>query len=45
MLGGIFEKNDIEGRSQAFNQKIITTRMFTHTGQRRGDVFAESSLY
>ena len=24
--------------------KVITTRMFTHTGPRRGDVFAESSF-
>ena len=24
--------------------KIMTTRMFTHTGPRRGDVFAESSF-
>ena len=24
--------------------KILTTRMFTHTGPRRGDVFAESSF-
>ena len=30
--------------AEAFNQKIITTRMFTHTGPRRGDVFAESSF-
>ena len=24
--------------------KVMTTRMFTHTGPRRGDVFAESSF-
>ena len=24
--------------------KVVTTRMFTHTGPRRGDVFAESSF-
>ena len=24
--------------------KVITTRMFTHTGPRRGDVFAESTF-
>ena len=30
--------------SQAFNLHTITTRMFTHTGPRRGDVFAESSF-
>ena len=29
---------------EAFGMKIITTRMFTHTGPRRGDVFAESSF-
>lgn len=29
---------------EAFNMKILTTRMFTHTGPRRGDVFAESSF-
>ena len=37
---------DLIGRyhAEAFNQKVITTRMFTHTGPRRGDVFAESSF-
>ena len=37
---------DLIGRyhAEAYNQKIITTRMFTHTGPRRGDVFAESSF-
>ena len=30
--------------AEAYNQKILTTRMFTHTGPRRGDVFAESSF-
>lgn len=29
---------------EAFNLKILITRMFTHTGPRRGDVFAESSF-
>ena len=28
----------------AFKLKILITRMFTHTGPRRGDVFAESSF-
>ncbi len=37
---------DLIGRfhAQAYGQKVITTRMFTHTGPRRGDVFAESSF-
>ncbi len=37
---------DLIGRfhAEAYDQKIITTRMFTHTGPRRGDVFAESSF-
>jgi GDP-mannose 4,6-dehydratase len=30
--------------SEAYNMKVLTTRMFTHTGPRRGDVFAESSF-
>ena len=30
--------------AEAYQQKILTTRMFTHTGPRRGDVFAESSF-
>ena len=29
---------------EAFKLKVLTTRMFTHTGPRRGDVFAESSF-
>tara|TARA_B100001121_G_scaffold294632_1_gene298297 strand:- start:461 stop:1438 length:978 start_codon:yes stop_codon:yes gene_type:complete len=29
---------------EAYNIKTLTTRMFTHTGPRRGDVFAESSF-
>lgn len=29
---------------EAYNLKTITTRMFTHTGPRRADVFAESSF-
>lgn len=37
---------DLIGRyyAEAFNMRIMTTRMFTHTGPRRGDVFAESSF-
>jgi GDPmannose 4,6-dehydratase len=37
---------DLIGRfhAEAYNQKIMTTRMFTHTGPRRGDVFAESTF-
>ena len=30
--------------AEAYGQKVITTRMFTHTGPRRGDVFAESTF-
>lgn len=30
--------------AEAYNQKVLVTRMFTHTGPRRGDVFAESSF-
>ena len=29
--------------AEAYKMKIMTTRMFTHTGPRRGDVFAASS--
>ena len=29
---------------EAYNLKILTTRMFTHTGPRRSDFFAESSF-
>lgn len=37
---------DLIGRfyAEAYNMRVITTRMFTHTGPRRGDVFAESSF-
>lgn len=37
---------DLIGRfyGQAYNMKVMTTRMFTHTGPRRGDVFAESTF-
>ena len=37
---------DLVGRfhAEAYGQKVLTTRMFTHTGPRRGDVFAESSF-
>jgi len=37
---------DLVGRyhAEAFGQKVMTTRMFTHTGPRRGDVFAESTF-
>lgn len=30
--------------AEAFNMTIMSTRMFTHTGPRRGDVFAESTF-
>ncbi|SBS25439.1 GDP-6-deoxy-D-mannose reductase [Marinomonas aquimarina] len=30
--------------AEAYGQKCMSTRMFTHTGPRRGDVFAESSF-
>ncbi len=30
--------------AEAYGQKIVTTRMFTHTGPRRGDIFAESTF-
>jgi len=37
---------DLLGRyhAEAYGQKVIITRMFTHTGPRRGDVFAESTF-
>jgi GDP-mannose 4,6-dehydratase len=37
---------DLLGRyyAEAFQMSVMTTRMFTHTGPRRGDVFAESSF-
>jgi GDPmannose 4,6-dehydratase len=37
---------DLIGRyhAEAFGQKVLVTRMFTHTGPRRGDVFAESTF-
>lgn len=37
---------DLIGRyyAEAFDMSIYTTRMFTHTGPRRGDVFAESTF-
>jgi GDPmannose 4,6-dehydratase len=37
---------DLIGRfhAEAYQQKVVVTRMFTHTGPRRGDVFAESSF-
>lgn len=37
---------DLVGRfyAEAYNMNIMTTRMFTHTGPRRGDVFAESTF-
>jgi GDPmannose 4,6-dehydratase len=37
---------DLLGRfhAEAYGQRVLTTRMFTHTGPRRGDVFAESSF-
>ena len=30
--------------AEAYGLKVMTTRMFTHTGPRRGDVFAESTF-
>jgi GDP-mannose 4,6-dehydratase len=38
--------SDLIGRYfyEAFKLKVLVTRMFTHTGPRRGDVFAESSF-
>lgn len=37
---------DLLGRfyAEAYGLCVLTTRMFTHTGPRRGDVFAESSF-
>jgi len=37
---------DLIGRyfAEAYEMMIMTTRMFTHTGPRRGDVFAESTF-
>ncbi len=37
---------DLLGRhyAEAYGMHVMTTRMFTHTGPRRGDVFAESSF-
>jgi len=37
---------DLVGRyyAEAYNLTVMTTRMFTHTGPRRGDVFAESTF-
>jgi GDP-mannose 4,6-dehydratase len=37
---------DLVGRfyAEAYSMNVQTTRMFTHTGPRRGDVFAESSF-
>lgn len=37
---------DLVGRyyAEAYGLKTVTTRMFTHTGPRRGDVFAESTF-
>ena len=37
---------DLIGRfyAEAYKMTVMTTRMFTHTGPRRGDVFAESSF-
>lgn len=37
---------DLIGRyyAQAYGMVVMTTRMFTHTGPRRGDVFAESTF-
>jgi GDP-mannose 4,6-dehydratase len=37
---------DLVGRfyAEAYGMCVVTTRMFTHTGPRRGDVFAESTF-
>lgn len=37
---------DMVGRfhAEAYRQKVLVTRMFTHSGPRRGDVFAESTF-
>ncbi len=37
---------DLIGRyyAEAYNMNVIVTRMFTHTGPRRGDVFHESTF-
>jgi GDPmannose 4,6-dehydratase len=37
---------DLLGRyfAEAYKMNVMTTRMFTHTGPRRGDVFAESTF-
>ena len=37
---------DLLGRyyGEAYDMCVMTTRMFTHTGPRRGDVFAESTF-
>ena len=37
---------DLIGRyyAEAYGMSVMTTRMFTHTGPRRGDVFAESTF-
>jgi GDPmannose 4,6-dehydratase len=37
---------DLLGRyyAEAYRMTVMTTRMFTHTGPRRGDVFAESTF-
>lgn len=37
---------DLIGRfyADAYDMTVMTTRMFTHTGPRRGDVFAESTF-
>ena len=37
---------DLIGRhyAKAYDMTIMTTRMFTHTGPRRGDIFAESTF-
>ena len=37
---------DLVGRyhAEAYGMRVMVTRMFTHTGPRRGDVFAESTF-
>ncbi len=37
---------DLVGRfhAEAYGQKVVVTRMFTHSGPRRGDIFSESTF-
>jgi GDPmannose 4,6-dehydratase len=42
----VCSSSEVFGRfhAEAYGQKVLITRMFTHTGPRRGDVFAESTF-